>query len=229
MRPLTDHRPKPLLEAGGKSLLLWQLEGLVRGGVTELVINTSHLGEQIPQAFGDGSAWGAQLCYSPEPPGALETAGGIATARPWQVHDQDSPLFALANGDVFSDLDWSALLQAGCSAWPVGAHAILVVVPNPPHHPQGDFGLESFGRGPPAPLLPLETRPGVTMTPVTYAGMGLFHRDLFATCQPNQRRALGPMLREAAAEGRLWGWPHQGIWVDVGTPERLAALDARLK
>jgi len=227
MRPLTDRVPKPLLEVGGRTLIAWQLEALVRGGVTQIVINTAHLGEQIPQALGDGEAWGAQLRYSPEPPGALETAGGIATAQPWRSAVKSGPLFALANADVYSDLNWAALVQACQSDWPDGARAVLVVVPNPVHHPRGDFVLQSEGL---SRLLLLPETPGPEAAgPVTYAGLGVFHRDLFADCPPGQRAALGPLLREAAAKGSLWGWLHQGVWVDVGTPERLAALDARLK
>lgn len=220
MRPLTDQTPKPLLAVGGKPLLVWQLERMVQAGIAPIVINTAHLGEQISERLGDGTAWGIELRYSPEPPGALETAGGIATAAPWQAPEGESSWFALANGDVFADFDWRPLLSACQSEAPPQALGVLVMVPNPDHNPKGDFAMQ----GPsPAPLGLGDAHR------LTYAGMGLFHRDLFLGCPSGERAALGPLLRAAAARGQLWGWTHSGLWVDVGTPERLSELNARLK
>ncbi|MEY2776963.1 MAG: hypothetical protein RLY30_1061 [Pseudomonadota bacterium] len=227
MRPLTDRVPKPLLEVGGKSLLVWQLEGLVQAGVDRVVINTAHLGAQIPLALGDGSPWGARLRYSPEPEGALETAGGIATAQPWLWEGQESEYFALANGDVYAEFSWDPLLKHCLAHWPNAAKAILVMVPSPDHHPRGDFRLPCRAFG---PLLPLEeSNPLAREEHLTYSGLGVFHRSLFEFCQPGARAALGPLLRSASESGQVFGWPFEGAWVDVGTPERLAALDARLR
>lgn len=227
MRPLTDHTPKPLLQAGQQRLIEWQLMRLVQAGVTRLVVNTAHLGEQIPALLGDGSRYGAELRYSPEPPGALETAGGIATAEPWRTASSlaASPLFAVANGDVFIAFDWAPLLQACKDQWPKDALAVLVMVPNPDHHPKGDF-VGNGQNGQPYLLRPPDSHPGSSQT---YAGIGVFHRALFAACEPGVRAPLGPLLHRAAQAGQLWGWSHAGLWVDVGTPERLAALNARLK
>ncbi|MEY4014853.1 MAG: hypothetical protein RLZZ290_1717 [Pseudomonadota bacterium] len=229
MRPLTDHTPKPLLKAGHQTLMEWQLTRLVQAGVTHLVVNTAHLGEQIPALLGDGARYGAQLRYSPEPPGALETAGGIATAEPWRTQPPHatSPLFALANGDVFIEFDWAPLLQVCEDQWPKDALAMLVMVPNPEHHPRGDFA--GFEQHSPYPLRAADASRSASAATQTYAGIGVFHRALFASCAPGVKAPLGPLLHRAAQAGQLWGWSHAGLWVDVGTPERLAALNARLK
>ncbi|MEY3952782.1 MAG: hypothetical protein RL320_1584 [Pseudomonadota bacterium] len=229
MRPLTDHTPKPLLKVGHQTLIEWQMERLIQAGVTQLVINTAHLGEQIPGHLGDGSRHGAQIRYSPEPPGALETAGGIATAEPWCFEDSSHPLFALANGDVFIDLDWGPLLKFCDSQWPQDAQAMLVMVPNPDHHPKGDFLAPSQMLGLPYQLETMGPSEHTQSDSQTYAGVGVFHRSLFAHCTPGVRAPLGPLLRQAASAGQLWGWLHEGLWVDVGTPERLSALNERIK
>ena len=135
MRPLTDHTPKPLLMAGGKPLIVWHLERLAAAGFREIVINHAHLGSLIEKTLGDGSRWGLHIQYSPEPPGALETAGGIARALP-----QLGPVFWLAAGDVFApDFVFAPEAAQAFAASPLLAH--LWLVPNPPHHPRGDFGL----------------------------------------------------------------------------------------
>lgn len=215
MRPLTDHTPKPLLQAGGKPLIAWHLERLARAGLRNIVINHAHLGEQIPVALGEGSAWGLNISYSPEPPGALETAGGIARALPLLGN---AP-FLVVNGDVFCD--WNPVQALGLPE--KGKLAHLVLVDNPPHHPEGDFVLEgeqvvtlAGGLG------------GKGARAFTFSGIGIYHPDLFSGLNPDQPAKLGPLLRAAADKGLVSGEYYGGRWVDVGTPERLAQLDKGL-
>lgn len=198
LRPHTDHTPKPLLQAGGQSLAHWQLQRLAQAGVREVVINTSWLGEQLPAALGDGSRWGLHIDYSPEPWPALETGGGIFNALPLLG---DAP-FLLVNGDVYTDIDYAAL------ALQPGELARLVLVPNPPHHPQGDFELQGAR--------------------LTYSGVAVIDPQLFAGCTAG-RFALAPLLFAARDAGRLGLQRHEGYWLDVGTPERLSQLDAHLR
>ena len=214
MRPLTDHTPKPLLEAGGKPLIVWHLERLARAGLREIVINHAHLGAQIEAALGDGARWGLAITYSPEPEGALETAGGIANALPL-LGDQDP--FLVINGDTWCDWDVAQALQL-----PAPNHlAHLVLVPNPSHHPHGDFALN--GRQVSADL----TAGGVQA--YTFSGIGIYRPQLFDDIERGQPAKLAPLLRAAMASGQVTGELHGGRWVDVGTPQRLAALDAELR
>jgi N-acetyl-alpha-D-muramate 1-phosphate uridylyltransferase len=201
MRPLTDEVPKPLLPVRGKPLIVHHLERLATCGVHEVVINVAWLGERIRAALGDGSAFGLSIRYSEEGAQALETGGGIFQALPWLGSDP----FLVVNGDVFTDFDFGALSMAP-EAW---AH--LVLVPNPLQHPQGDFGLAD-GRV-------VETGSARW----TYSGIGLYRAQLFDGCQPG-RYPLLPLLRRAIAAGRLSGEIYRGGWSDVGTVERLAAL-----
>jgi N-acetyl-alpha-D-muramate 1-phosphate uridylyltransferase len=201
MRPLTDELPKPLLPVRGKPLIVHHLERLATCGVHEVVINVAWLGERIRAALGDGSAFGLSIRYSEEGAQALETGGGIFQALPWLGSDP----FLVVNGDVFTDFDFGALSIAS-EAW---AH--LVLVPNPLQHPQGDFGLDD-GRV-------VETGSARW----TYSGIGLYRAQLFDGCQPG-RFPLLPLLRRAIAAGRLSGEIYRGAWSDVGTVERLAAL-----
>ncbi|WP_017942831.1 MULTISPECIES: N-acetylmuramate alpha-1-phosphate uridylyltransferase MurU [unclassified Thioalkalivibrio] len=209
MRPLTDHCPKPLLPARGKPLIRYTLDRLKAAGYEEAVINLAHRGDQIRAALGDHHA-GLLIHYSPEPEGALETAGGIR-----QALDRlgDEP-FLVVNGDVWCDhpLTPPETMKAGADR-PL-AH--LVLVPNPEHHAQGDFALDGDRVG-------LE---GGEM--LTFSGIGWYDPALFRDLPPG-RRALGPLLREAIAAGRVTGERHTGEWRDIGTPERLAALDAELQ
>jgi MurNAc alpha-1-phosphate uridylyltransferase len=201
MRPLTDELPKPLLPVRGKPLIVHHLERLATCGVHEVVINVAWLGERIRAALGDGSAFGLSIRYSEEGAQALETGGGIFQALPWLGSDP----FLVVNGDVFTDFDFGALSIAP-EAW---AH--LVLVPNPLQHPQGDFGLD-------------DGRVVETGSPRwTYSGIGLYRAQLFDGCQPG-RFPLLPLLRRAIAAGRLSGEIYRGGWSDVGTVERLAAL-----
>jgi MurNAc alpha-1-phosphate uridylyltransferase len=202
MRPLTDVTPKPLLEAGGKRLIEYHLEALRAGGFTDVVINTAHLGEQLIEALGDGQRYGLRLRYSPEPEGALETGGGIHRALPLLG---DAP-FLVVNGDVWCDYPLAPRALADDDL----AH--LVLVDNPAHHEHGDFHLAG-GRVDQAG----EPR-------LTFSGIGYYRPELFADCTPG-RFPLAPLLREAMDAGRVSGEHHGGHWSDVGTPERLAALD----
>ena len=214
MRPLTDHTPKPLLEVGGKPLIVWHLERLARVGLREIVINHAHLGAQIEAVLGDGVRWGLAITYSPEPEGALETAGGIANALPLLGY-QDA--FLVINGDTWCDWDVARALQL-----PAQNHlAHLVLVPNPPQHPRGDFTLNVRQVG--ADL----TAGGAQVH--TFSGIGIYRPQLFAGIERGRPAKLAPLLRAAMAAGQVSGELHGGRWVDVGTPQRLAALDAELR
>lgn len=212
MRPLTDHCPKPLLEAGGKPLILHHIERLAAAGVRDIVINHAHLGHMIEHALGDGRRFGVRIGYSPEAV-ALETAGGIRHAL-WQL-DEDP--FLVVNGDIYCDLDLSRLLGRAAQLHAQDDLAHLVLVPNPPHHCEGDFALD-HGR-----LRHLPT------ARLTYAGIGLYRPTLFGALSPGQRAPLGPLLHEAVAQDRISGELHAGYWLDVGTPCRLAALEHHLR
>ncbi len=215
MRPLTDHTPKPLLPAGGKPLIVWHIERLARAGITELVINHAHLGAQIEQALGDGSRYGVAIRYSPEHPAALETAGGIAHA----LHLLGDAPFAVVTGDVYCDYDF-AQLPARAAALAAGEDAAhLVLVNNPPHHPEGDFHLRD-GRV-------VSSEPGGAK--LTFSGIGVYRPALFAHLDRNAAAPLAPLLREQIATGRVSGEHHRGTWVDVGTPQRLELLDNDLR
>ena len=207
MRPLTDHTPKPLLPAGGKPLIVWHLERLATAGFKDVVINHAHLGAQIESALGDGSSWGLNIQYSPEPPGALETAGGIANALPLLGEET----FLLVNGDVFCDWDFGRARQLTAKM----AH--LVMVANPAHHVGGDFSLDGER----------VIYAGAEET-LTYAGFAVFSPAFFAGVEKGAVMKLRPLLDAAIAAGTLTGERYAGRWVDVGTPQRLAELDQEL-
>lgn len=210
MRPLTDNTPKPLLQAGGRALIEWQLLRLADSGFTDVVINHHHLGRQIEAYLGDGSRYGLRIEYSPEPQ-LLETAGGIVRALPLLG---DAP-FLVVNGDVWTDYDFSRLRSRLRGEF----LAHLVLVPNSDHHPTGDFVLDVTGRvqdsdkGAPAH---------------TFSGISVLHPALF-DCLPQQVMALAPVLRRAMANRQVSGELFMGQWQDVGTPERLQALDSQLR
>jgi MurNAc alpha-1-phosphate uridylyltransferase len=214
MRPLSDRMPKPLLPVAGKPLIVWHLERLARTGIRDIVINHAHLGDQIEALLDDGSAWGVSIRYSEEPPGALESAGGIANALSLLADSPDEDIFLVVNGDIWCDLDFAALPKLNGQDL---AH--LVLVPNPAHHPDGDFALQN-GRV-------LDTA-GVSPR-LTFSGIGLYRPELFASVERGKRGRLAPLLREAMAADRVSGEVHTGRWVDVGTPERLAALDEEVR
>ena len=213
MRPLTDHTPKPLLCAGGKPLIAWHLERLQESGFRDVIINHAHLGGQIEDALGDGSRFGLSIRYSPEPPGALETAGGIANALELLG---DEP-FLVVNGDVWCDWDFRRALTLAERAQ-LQAH--LVFVDNPPQHAGGDFCLDG------ETVRHAKEACGPTLT---YAGTGVFSPSFFAGVARGAVMKMRPLLDAAIARGVVTGEHHAGRWVDVGTPERLAELDAQLK
>ncbi|MBI1905454.1 MAG: nucleotidyltransferase family protein [Rhodocyclales bacterium] len=213
MRPLTDTCPKPLLEAGGKPLIVWHIERLRAAGYTDIVINHAHLGDLIEQALGDGSRYGARIRYSHEQE-ALETAGGIRAALPLLG---DAP-FLVVNGDIHCDADLAAFRQA-TRVDADGDLAHLLLVPNPEHHPDGDFVLEQgriIDSASDAPKL-------------TFSGIGVYHPALFAGLASGEKARLAPLLRAAIADQRVSGALHDGYWLDVGTPQRLAELDRHLR
>jgi len=211
MRPLTDHTPKPLLQAGGKPLIVWHIGRLRTAGFSRIVINHAHLGQQIEAALGNGAAFGVSIVYSCEAT-ALETAGGIATALPLI----DEEVFPVVNGDIYTEFDFSRLAEPVHRIRTGRDRAHLVLVDNPAHHAQGDFVLRD-GR------VMNEGRPKLT-----FSGVGVYHRELFAGIPPGVKVPLAPLLRGAMAEGRVSGEHDAGRWMDVGTPERLQELDAML-
>ena len=201
MRPLTDHTPKSLLTVHDKPLIVWHIERLKQAGFSQLVINHAYLGEQIEHTLGDGSAFGVSIAYSPEET-ALETGGGIARALPL-LGEQP---FLVVNGDVWTDIDYEAL------ALDEGDAAHLVLVNNPSHNPNGDFALN-------------KGRVAVDgLDKLTFSGVGLYQPHLF-TGQSEERFPLAPLLRNAMSQNTVSGQHHQGIWTDVGTPERLAEIN----
>ncbi|MBL0581058.1 nucleotidyltransferase family protein [Aeromonas caviae] len=204
MRPLTDSLPKPLLAVGGKPLIVHHIEKLKSAGVSELVINHAWLGHKLVEALGDGSQYGVAIRWSAEE-SALETAGGIVQALPLLGSDP----FLVINGDTWIDADYATLVRQ-----PLGEDlAHLWLVPNPPQHPQGDFSLQG-GRVLDAPAL-------------TFSGVGLYHPSAFAGL-PSGARKLAPLLRDWMAQGRVGGSLLAGEWRDIGTVERLRALDEQL-
>lgn len=204
MRPLTDDTPKPLLQAGNDTLIGHQIRRLKAAGFRDLVINHAHLGAQIEATLGDGRDYGVNIVYSPEGE-ALETGGGILRALPLLG---DGP-FLLTNADIWCDLDYSLLRIAPDDL------AQLVLIDNPPHHPQGDFALID-GR---------VKRHGPTR--LTFAGIGIYRPALFAGCRPG-KFPLAPLLHDAMELGKVGGITHHGGWMDVGTPQRLEALRRQL-
>lgn len=207
MRPLTDREPKPLLRVGGKRLIEYHLERLADGGFRDVIINTAWLGDMIETALGDGTRYGLHITYSHERPEALETGGGIFNALPLLG---PAP-FLLVNGDVWTDIDFGALRRDP----PTGAFAHLVLVPNPPQHLRGDFvladGFVREGEG----------------SRHTYSGIGIYSPRLFAGSTAGKFPLL-PLLRQAIAANALTGELHDGRWYDIGTLERLKALDSQL-
>ena len=205
LRPITDTLPKPLVAVAGKPLIVYHLEALARAEIRSVVINLSWLGEKIRATLGDGSRYGVRIAYSEEGPVPLETGGGIHRALPLLG---PAP-FLVVNSDVWTDLDFSRVLTLE-----EGADARLLLAPNPPHHPCGDFGLEGDF------VVEREA------DRFTYTGIGMYRPELFAGCAPGKFPLL-PLLKRAIAARRLRGEIYRGEWLDVGLPERLAWLDAR--
>lgn len=215
MRPLTEHTPKPLLSVGGKPLIEWHLEKLAALGGGTVVINTSWLADCFPPALGDGSRWGLKLVYSYEGPEPLETGGGMAKAL---EHLGDAPFLAV-NGDVYCDADFSRLPRV-----PEGL-AHLLLVDNPEHNPGGDFALQPDGR-----------MASEGEQKLTFSGIGVYRPELLLRCrdrwqtpgEAHPRFKLAPILRAAMHEGLVTGQRFDGVWADVGTPQRLAELDTAI-
>lgn len=206
MKPLTDRAPKSLLEAGGTTLIERQIARLVAAGHSRLVINLAHLGEQIVETLGDGSRYEARITYSAEPPGALDTGGGIVQALRYLHGD----CFAVVNADIWTDFPYETMPTA-----PRGA-AWLVLVDNPPHHPGGDFELVDGT---------VRARRTPSQHALTFAGIGVYHRSLFSG-RAEGRYPLLPILMEAVSRDDVDGMHYRGFWADIGTPERLEALRA---
>ncbi|RJG07088.1 nucleotidyltransferase family protein [Noviherbaspirillum cavernae] len=218
MRPLTDDCPKPLLKVRGRPLIVWHILNLVRAGITEIVINHAHLGQMIEDALGDGSKFGARIVYSAEGT-ALETAGGIAKARPLLGEE---PFVAVA-ADVYCphfDFEQVKTTLEDNDMWgnphPADKRDVawLYLVKNPPHHPKGDFALNSFS-------IANEGEPRYT-----FSGIGVYRPEIFDGIEAGQSAPLAPILRRYADRGHVGGEVVRGNWTDVGTPERLAQLNA---
>lgn len=223
MRPLTDHTPKPLLQAGGKPLIQWQIERLRQAGFASLVINHAHLGAKLEDALGDGAALGVNIAWSREPE-PLESAGGIATALPLL----GGAPFLVTNGDVYADFDYARLLPVLQEMAGNPDHlAHLVLVNNPPHHPEGDFVLREGHAFPPSPAASFPPA-GEGSKAFTFSGIGCYRPELFAGIAPMTKAKLAPLLRAAMSRGQVSGEHFSGRWEDVGTPARLANLDAEL-
>ncbi|MGI4812943.1 MAG: N-acetylmuramate alpha-1-phosphate uridylyltransferase MurU [Janthinobacterium lividum] len=224
MRPLTDTQPKPLLEVGGKPLIVWQIEALARAGFTRQIINHAWLGEQFEKYLGDGTRYGVTLQYSAEGQ-ALETAGGIVQALPLIAPDGVDTWFAAVSADIHTDYDYRQLmprihaLRAGASA--LAMH--LVLVPNPAFHPRGDFDLVHDR------VHATDSALAEAAERLTFGNIGLYHTRLFRGIVPGTRLPLGPLIQQAARAGQVSGERYDGGWDNVGTPAQLRALDSRLK
>ena len=210
MRPLTDTIPKPLLKVGGKPLIVWHLEKLAAAGFARIAINHAHRGELIEAALGNGARFGVEIIYSHEEV-ALETAGGIARALPLI----DGASFAAINADVFSDYDYALLAHAVERVRQGAFTSHLVLVDNPDHHPDGDFGLQRDKVVPDGPRF-------------TFSGIAAYSRGVFSGIARGATAKLGPLLRAEIAAGRVSGERYGGRWRDIGTPARLAAINAEL-
>lgn len=212
MRPLTDSCPKPLLKVGSEPLIGWHLRRLKAAGIDEIVINHAWLGRQIEETLGTGAAYGVQIAYSPEGETGLETAGGITTALPLLGNEP----FLVVNGDVLTDIDFQTAFEAAASLKQQQRLAHLWLVPNPAHNPAGDFALLDNGR------VASQSSAG---QPLTFSGMGVYHPDLFENTPPGKATKLAPLLRGAMDKNLVSGEKHNGLWLDVGTVERLAEAD----
>ncbi|MDR2878117.1 MAG: nucleotidyltransferase family protein [Chromatiales bacterium] len=200
LRPLTDTTPKPLIEAGGRSLIEHHLSALANYGFTRIVINHAYLGAQIEARLGDGTQYGVHVIYSREGTHALETGGGIHRALPLLGEE----VFVIVNADIWTDFPFATLT-------PPRGLAHLVLAPNPPHHPRGDFALKDG----------IVSNEGAEL--YTYTGIAVLRAELFASCTPGAF-PLAPLLRTAITRGEVSGELYRGAWRDIGTPESLRAL-----
>lgn len=211
MRPLTDTCPKPLLKVGSEPLIGWHLRRLKAAGIEEIVINHAWLGQQIEETLGNGAAYGVSIAYSAEGAQGLETAGGIATALPLLGEEP----FLVINGDVLTDIDFTLASAQAARLSAEQRLAYLWLVQNPAHNPKGDFVLQTDGAV-------LSTGAGEALT---FSGMGVYHPALFHDTPPKQAAKLAPLLRAAMEVGKVQGVKHEGLWLDVGTVERLAEAE----
>jgi N-acetyl-alpha-D-muramate 1-phosphate uridylyltransferase len=218
MRPLTDHTPKPMLMVGNKPLIVWHIERLKTVGVSKLVINTAHLGDVIVEALGDGTKFGVSIHYSREEHSilhcALETAGGLRYALPLLG---EKPFLAIST-DIFCDFPLNRLISAA-SALKQG-QAFCVLVPNPVHHPEGDFSIDETSG-----TIKDKTDSAASFT---FSGIAAYHPSLFFDLPNPGVAKLAPILRTAMALNQVSGETYSGKWFDVGTPERLADLRSQL-
>lgn len=205
LQPLTDHTPKPLIPVGGKPLIEYHLEALAAAGFGEIIINQGHLGEQLPQALGNGERWGVRILWSDERPEPLETGGGLFKALPLLG---DGPFLAV-NGDIWTDYPLSRLRAVKCD------YAHLVLVPNPVHRSQGDFALHGA-------VIRKEGEPRYT-----YSGIAVYHPRFFDGCSPGKFSVV-PLMWRYMEEKIVTGERFDGAWSDIGTPQRLADLEASL-
>ena len=229
MRPLTLERPKPLLQVGGEALIEHHLRALAAAGFREVIVNLSWLGEQIRTALGDGSSYGLALEYSEEGPEPLETGGGIFRALPW-LSPKGVETFLVLNGDVWMNYPYARLREAYAVGLPRKDQAHLVLVPNPPHNARGDFALLDDRMVEPVPGMDAGTMVAERIAALpryTFSGLGVYHPSLFNGCNDGVFK-LAPLLRAAAVQARVGVEVFEGDWLDIGTPERLAALQARL-
>ena len=214
LRPLSDRRPKPLHEVGGKPLIVWQIEALARAGLSDIVVNAAHLADQLVARLGDGGALGVTLRWSLETE-ALETAGGIATALPLLPV---GPVLVVS-GDLWTEFDYATLVPRieAMAADPAAPRAHLVMVPNPAYHPEGDFASrEGFVAADGGPRL-------------TFGNIAVYDTSLFRELPRGARLKLLPYLQRWIADRRVTGAPYDGPWANVGTPDDLAALDRDLR
>ncbi|TRZ64504.1 MAG: nucleotidyltransferase family protein [Rhodocyclaceae bacterium] len=211
MRPLTDTCPKPLLQVGGKPLIVWQVERLVAAGITALVINHAHLGSQIEASLGDGRRYGARITYSRETE-PLESAGGVVKA----LHLLGPSPFLIVSADIYVECDYRRLAE-GKALLQDGTLAFLWLVANPAWHARGDFALVDG-------FLQLDREPRLT-----YANIGIFHPNFFAGIEPGTKYPLLPLFNRAIAAGMVRGAVLGGLWDNIGTPLQLAVLDEALK
>ncbi len=209
LRPLTDHTPKPLVHAGKKRLIEYLIDNLVAAGVKEIIINYAYLGEQFPQVLGDGEKYDCCITYSPENKGSLETAGGIIQAIPLMGEEP----FIVVNGDIWTDFDFSTLSQYSLKE---NSDCHLIMVNNPDHNPDGDFAIDRNG---------LVTLSGEYK--FTFSGIGLYHPRLFRNLKV-ERKALRPVFEMLIKEKRLTAELYDGRWSDIGTLDRLNALEKEL-
>ena len=220
MRPLTDNLPKPLLCVGNKTLIEYHIENLARAGFVDIIINHAYLGRMIETALGDGSRYGVNICYSPETM-ALETAGGIVRALPLLKSRSGNELveqpFLIVNADIYCEFNFSTLLPILRQIQMGTDIAHLVMVSNQEHHPDGDFFLDS-GR-----LVPTGKEK------LTFSGISIYKPSFFYGIKPGIVAKLAPKLCQAIIERKVSGEHYKGVWVDVGTPERLHKLDAQLR